>query len=570
MKSQQSVHSNAFLESERTFLEVSGSGLSRIQFLQFISNQLQKLSGCDAVEMRAVDGELQYRWFTDFKLFKDFAEVQYISNDKYGTIPVRCKSSALEEICHDLFLLRFDPILHYQFSLSNRYITDTSSRINLTALKREITELTAETEYGSILFLPFMVQDNPPGLIMLYSKKKHFINTDEIPAYENLMHTYSIALKFRRTMHALNERIKELTCLYDINGIYENNKSESYAKIVQHIPAAFQYADVTSACIRISKREYHSDGFSQTDNHLKSNIVVGNKVIGSLAVYYPELKNAVEPMHFLPEEQRLLDMIAQKISMIIDSINLENNRLEMEEQLRHADRLATIGQLASGIAHELNDPLANILGYAQLLLKTIKQPEQVSDLERIVRSSLNAREIVRKLLMFARQMPTMKSRIHLNKIITDSLDLLKSRLEQGKVQVKLKLASNLPAFTADPSQITQLITNLSVNAMQAMPQGGTITIITSLADQDIRLEMADTGIGISEEALSKIFMPFYTTKPVGIGTGLGLSVVHGIVISHHGKISVQSQLDQGSTFIVTLPVSAKQPTKKAEARVYHD
>lgn len=557
------------MECERTFLEVSGSGLSRIQFLQTISLQLQTLSGCDAVEIRSVDNELQYRWFTDFNKVKDFTEVKYLNNDKYGIIPVMHKSSALEEICHDLFLLRFDPILHYQFSLSNRYIADTSTAINLTARKLEITDTALETGYGSILFLPFMVQDNPPGLVIIYSKKKQFINPDDIPAYENLMHTYSIALKFRRTMHAHNERIKELSCLYDINGIYEenvHNQEMILQKIVQHIPAAFQYADVTSAIIRLGKKEYISQGYKKTNNFLKSDIIIANNQKGSLAVYYPEIAKSIEPMHFLPEEQRLLDMISQKISMIIDKIELENNRLAMEEQLRHADRLATIGQLASGIAHELNDPLANILGYAQLLVKTTKEPSQLSDLERIVRSSLNAREIVRKLLMFARQMPTVMSKIQLNKVIIDALDLLKSRLEQGKVNVVTDLAEDLPAFTADLSQISQLVTNLTVNAMQAMPRGGTLTIKTSVNKNDLLFAISDTGTGMTEEVISKIFMPFYTTKPVGVGTGLGLSVVHGIITSHNGKINVTSKVGEGSVFTVTLPVSVKQK----QGRIKHD
>lgn len=566
MKSQHSVQSNDFLECERAFLEVSGSGLSRIQFLNAISLQLQSLSGCDAIEIRAIDCELKYRWFSDFNNIKVFEDVEYLSNDKHGFIPVLPISSGLEEICHDLFQLRFDPILHYQFSLSSRYIADTSVSINLTERKLMVSGLAEETGYGSILFLPFIVQDNPPGVIILYSKTKQLSNTDDILAYENLMHTYSIALKFRRAMHALNERIKELSCLYDLNGIYEENAQNQelmLQKIVQHLPAAFQYPDVTSACIRIGKAAYLSDGFNETNNFLKSNIVFSNNQKGSLSVYYPEVTHANEPMHFLPEEQRLLDMISQKILMIIDSINLENNRLAMEEQLRHADRLATIGQLASGIAHELNDPLANILGYAQLLLKTVKEPAQLSDLERIVRSSLNAREIVRKLLMFARQMPTIKSKIQLNKIILDSLDLIQNRLNQSKVKIKLNLEVDLPHFIADQSQITQLVTNLTINAMQAMPGGGTITISTSYTEKDICLEIQDTGIGISEEDLSKIFMPFYTTKPVGIGTGLGLSVVHGIVNSHNGKIDVQSKTGKGSKFIVTLPLSIKQKPGKA-------
>jgi len=553
------------MECERIILEVSGSGSSRVQFLQTISKQIQNLSSCDALELRSVDNELHYRWFTGFDKNADFTEVQFLIDDQIGLVPVLLNSSEMEAICTDLFHKRFEPVLKYEYTLSNRYIEDTSQRITLSTTKQVISNLQKETDFNSILFLPFSLQDNPPGVLILYSKHKHFVEKEDIGSYENLMHTFSIALKFRRSLYALKERIKEMTCLYYISGIYEEYAQDPEAiikRIVQHIPKAFQYAEVTSASIRIDKTVYYSDEFQSSQNFLSSDIILANNQSGSLIVYYPDLTASIEPMHFLPEEQQLLDMISQKISMVIDKVILENSRLAMEEQLRHADRLATIGQLASGIAHELNDPLANILGYAQLMLKSVTDPAQQSDLERIVRSSLNAREIVRKLLMFARQMPAMMSKIQINKVITDALDLLKSRLEQGKVNIILDLAADLPAITADPSQITQLVTNLAVNAMQAMPKGGNLTISTALNDKDIILRISDTGIGMAEDILNKIFLPFYTTKPVGIGTGLGLSVIHGIVTSHNGTIDVTSSVGIGSTFTVTLPVSLKQTTKK--------
>lgn len=527
--------------------------------MQSVSRQLKQLSGCAAVELRVTDGELQYCWFCDFVALPQYRDVPFRHHEKTGFIPVLKQNTALEEICADLFQTRYEPILHYEYNRTHRYITDTAVTLPLTGSQKTVSKLLTETGFGSMLLLPFSVQDNPPGLLILYGKEAGFLPPQDIPAYEYLMHSLSIAVKFRRALNALNERIKELTCLYEINQIYQDNADDPETllyKIVMHIPQAFQYPAAASALIVIGELEYVSDRLYRSANCLTSVILYNAEPVGSLTVYYPDHLEGTEPMHFLPEEQKLLDIIAQKVALIYEKLTFQQHREAMEVQLRHADRLATIGQLASGIAHELNDPLANILGYAQLLKKTPMDTAQMQDLDRIVRSSLHAREIVRKLLLFARQLPTRMSGISLNKVIIDTLDLLKSRLEQGSVVVQTELQPDLPELTADPSQMTQVITNLSVNALQAMPDGGKLSIKTSLREQHIYLEISDTGIGMDAETRAKIFLPFFSTKPVGIGTGLGLSVVHGIITSHNGTIEVHSEPDKGSSFVVTLPVNA--------------
>jgi signal transduction histidine kinase len=159
--------------------------------------------------------------------------------------------------------------------------------------------------------------------------------------------------------------------------------------------------------------------------------------------------------------------------------------------------------------------------------------------------------------MFARQMPTVKSEVDFNKVIADTLDLLQSRLKQSNIRLETELNPKIPLLFADPSQITQMITNLTVNALQAMPQGGTIKISTYFDKDNTILIVSDSGIGIEEDQLEKIFLPFYSTKPVGVGTGLGLSVVHGIITSHNGTVKVTSKPGKGSTFVVTLPAKSR-------------
>ncbi|MFH1226927.1 MAG: ATP-binding protein [Planctomycetota bacterium] len=235
----------------------------------------------------------------------------------------------------------------------------------------------------------------------------------------------------------------------------------------------------------------------------------------------------------------------------------------MQEQIRHSDRLATIGQLSAGVAHELNEPLSNILGFAQLVSKIPGLPKVAEhDIDKIINYSLHAREIVKKLLMFSRQMPTKKAWISINQVVQDGLYFLKSRCEKEGIELIRLLDPELPEIYADQAQLHQVLVNLVVNAIQAMPNGGKITIKTLVSGDHILLIVEDTGIGMSNEIMKKIFIPFFTTKEVGQGTGLGLSLAHGIITTHGGVINVGSRVNSGSRFEVKLPIKA--PTEPEE------
>jgi signal transduction histidine kinase len=217
--------------------------------------------------------------------------------------------------------------------------------------------------------------------------------------------------------------------------------------------------------------------------------------------------------------------------------------------------LATIGQLSAGIAHGLNEPLGNILGFAELAKQASGLPQQAEqDLQKIVKASLYAREIIRKLMLFARQMPQQNSHVDLNQIVAEALSFFEARFAKERIKLVRALAADLPAIVADASQLTQVLVNLVVNAIQAMPTGGTLTVKTFADASHVALIVKDTGIGMSEEVMKQIFVPFFTTKEVGQGTGLGLPVVHGIVNSHGGSIQVQSKVGQGARFEIRLPI----------------
>jgi len=170
-----------------------------------------------------------------------------------------------------------------------------------------------------------------------------------------------------------------------------------------------------------------------------------------------------------------------------------------------------------------------------------------------MRASLHAREVIKKLMLFARQMPPQKTRINLNQIVDESLYFLESRCAKEGIKVGRELSSELPEVTADQAQMTQILVNTVVNAIHAMPNGGELTIRTKTSDNAVLLLVEDTGVGMEENIQRQIFQPFFTTKDVGQGTGLGLAVVYGIVTSHGGTIHVDSTVGLGTKIEIRLP-----------------
>ncbi len=233
---------------------------------------------------------------------------------------------------------------------------------------------------------------------------------------------------------------------------------------------------------------------------------------------------------------------------------LERRVEELEAALRHADRLATIGQEAAAFVHELSEPLATILGFTQLVLKAEHLPTGVaSDLGRVVDAALHAREIVRRLMLFARPVPTLQTAVDLDRVVDEALAFVAPRCARQGVRLVRDTSGDLPPLTADPAQLQQVLVNLTVNALQAMPTGGLLTVRTRAGDRHVSLVVEDSGIGMSDEVRDRIFEPFFTTRAPEGGTGLGLTVVNAIVSAHGGEIGVESRPGCGSRFDVRLP-----------------
>lgn len=361
------------------------------------------------------------------------------------------------------------------------------------------------------------------------------------------------------TKKALRERVKELTCLYaiaQVSGRPTSSLPEILQAVVDALPAAWQYPGRAAAQITLdgacfSSRKRLRPGARQEEVPL----VVRGVTRGMVRVGYPAAVGHTHGSPFLAEEQRLLDEVARQVSLIIDRRETATEQERLHHKLRHADRLATIGQLAAGVAHELNEPLGAILGFAQLAAKTPRLPRQTrSDMARIQAAALHAREVIRQLMTFARRAPPHDACVSIAQLIRESAGIWLPRCEAGGVRLEYALDEGLPEIVADDGQLRQVITNLVVNAVQAMPAGGVLRIETGREGPWLRLAVCDTGAGIAPEVLPRIFDPFFTTKDVDQGTGLGLSVVHGIVTGHGGMIAVDSTVGQGTRVTVHLPL----------------
>jgi len=232
-------------------------------------------------------------------------------------------------------------------------------------------------------------------------------------------------------------------------------------------------------------------------------------------------------------------------------------RKQMEQQLMLTDRLASVGELASGVAHELNNPLTSVIGFSQLLMEGEIPDNIKEDLSLINSEAQRAASIVKNLLTFARKHAAVKQATKITNLIEDVLKLRAYEQKVNNIEVIKKFASDLPEVMVDYFQIQQVFLNLTINAEYFMSEAhhrGKLTIGIEKVDHVVKISFADDGLGIPRENLNRIFDPFYTTKEVGKGTGLGLSICHGIITEHGGKISAESEVGEGATFIIELPI----------------
>ncbi|MFH1419935.1 MAG: ATP-binding protein [Planctomycetota bacterium] len=548
----------------REILHCANRGLLRVEFLREVSKMLIDSADCDAIEVRLNDGDLHYRWEATRhpESGARFDLVRWTVCDDGRVIPASQEDSDLERLCRNVAGQHFDASLP-SFTRNGSFWTgDAWQSLPLGA---DAGRLCVGGHYRSLAIIRFFVDEHTIGLLHIKSQRPDCFTEEGLESFEGIAQALGLAVADRRAQAALRERVKELTCLYGIAQVAETEDTtleEMLQRIVSLLPPAWQYPEIAAARITLDSNTCETPRFRDSKHRQAAEIVVGDRRRGVVEVVYLEERPEFAVSPFLTEEVNLIDAVAREVAQIVERSEAEEVNSKLQQQLIHADRLATIGQLAAGVAHELNEPLGSILGFAQLIQKCSEIPEQAEqDIQKIIKASLYTREVIKKLLVFARQMPPKKAQVNLNQVVEEGMYFLEARCTKGGIKVIRELAADLAEITADPAHLNQVLVNLVVNAVQAMPNGGTLTIRTKASSSFVLLIVEDTGIGMSEETLEKAFLPFFTTKDVNEGTGLGLAVVHGIVTSHGGSIDVESGPGQGTQFKIRLPVVGSEATQ---------
>jgi len=538
-------------------------GLLRSDFLREVSKSLREFSGCAAVEMWLKERGRYYRGEVRESARPQFRFEKMAIEEVGGRIiPVVADNDLLRRLCQDIILRQTAPFHRWITPNGGLWTDDVDSIFKQMMDTYRIDDSISfgpSHDYNSLVVLPISVEDEDIGLLIMKGKSRGSLSKEDAEFYERVVNTLGMAMIHRRTQVELRERIKELTCLYSIAKLAED-KSLSLNQILQGIvdlmPPGWLFPEIASARITLDGISYSTPGYQESAYRQAAKIVVEDEKRGTVEVNYSQEKPELDEGPFLREERALIDTIAQETALIIERKQNDEEKARLQDQLRHADRLATIGQLSAGVAHELNEPIGSILGFAQLIQKSPGLPQQVvRDAEKIKKASLHTREVIKKLMLFARQMPPQKTGVDLNQIVVEGLYFLESRCAKEGIKVERILSEDLPEILADPAQMTQVLVNIVVNAVHAMPGGGKLTIQTKSSKKYVSLIITDTGTGMPENIKKQVFLPFFTTKDIGEGTGLGLAVVYGIVTSHGGSIDFKSELGKGTKFEVRLPVS---------------
>ena len=319
------------------------------------------------------------------------------------------------------------------------------------------------------------------------------------------------------------------------------------------------------------------------EREVRSAICAPLKHKGSVAGLFV-LGNLSYEDSFDQRDAELLAIFADQVAIALENARLFRNLQQSLADLKEAQakmvqtsKLAAVGQLAAGVAHELNNPIVGILGYAQYALEKIRDKDPAGlateDLESYVKylgyiehESQRCKVIIQNLLNFSRKSTVEMQATNVNQVLLETFTFTAHQLQMNNVELKHDLADDVPTISGNASQLQQVFTNIIINAQKAMKGGGTLTVTSRLdgsAEQKgmVTVGFTDTGCGIPLDVMDKIFDPFFTTRKVGEGTGLGLSLSHGIVKNHGGDITVTSVVDEGSTFTVSLPVRCETGTK---------
>jgi PAS domain S-box-containing protein len=409
-------------------------------------------------------------------------------------------------------------------------------------------------------YLPFKVTERTLGYLGLgKTRQGDFLSSEDVHLLHTITGYVTIALENARLYESLERKAHEYQALRDFNqNIIESINVGVLACDLQH----------RIECWNTPMAQIYGLGRSE---------VVGKRLE---EIFTPELlaewARASEPQRSLNlykfrllaanGRERIVNIslapLVGKNEAVLGRLLIFNDlteRVNLEDQLMQAEKLSSIGLLAAGVAHEVNTPLAVIAAQTQMLARQMPSEDPRSRmLEKIIRQTFRASEIVNSLLKFSRVSGSEFVELDLNKVLGETLSLVEPMLRASRISLNAQLAPKLPFVYGNSGKLQQLFMNIILNARDAMPRGGELTLATECDDSIVQVEVSDNGVGIPPEHLTKIFDPFFTTKSTSRGTGLGLAVSYGIIRDHAGQISVQSAVGKGTSFRLEFP-SARKP-----------
>lgn len=425
---------------------------------------------------------------------------------------------------------------------------------------RVVAAVVGSLNNDELTLLPLVAGERTAGWLMVATGGPDYVVRRDSAMLGRVTETIAIALGSQRAQAALRERVKELSGLYEISEIARDRTvsvEQVLERVTRRLPLAWQYPETAVCQVELDGRTHPELTVIDTSAAMQqAEIVVGGRRRGTVTIGYLEPRPELDEGPFLVEERSLLEAAAIQLGSIVSQREAEAEQERLRDQLLHADRLATVGKLAAGVAHELNEPLGAVLGFAQLLRPTFDAEDpRLADLGKIETAALHGRDIVRKLLLFARQTPANRSRLVVDDVVDDAVSILDARRRAIGLEVDRIRGGESAVVDADPAQLRQVVVNLVANAFHATHEGGRVSIEVGIDREWTVIDVIDSGEGMSADIRDRAFLPFFTTRELHEGTGLGLAVVHGIVTAHGGRVEVESSPGSGSRFRVLLPTS---------------
>jgi len=415
--------------------------MPRLAFMGDVASLIREGCRCDAVEVRMV--ERQKLWCAESSEDGDPPRFDVLAGrrgDSGRILPCREVHTDLEDLCWDIAEHRIDVSLPW-FTLYGTFWTGNIQELfkpspNGGGEGRSL----ADGPFRSLVIIPYELDGSDAGLVLLKSRQQNHFLPDEITSHERMATILGVASRQRRSQLALRERVKELTCLHGITRIAARpgvTLEQILKAAVDLIPKSCLHEDLASARIIFDDLSFASEVYiDATHTHLQE-LVVGGRRRGAIILAYSTELPELDKGPFTKEELDMLEVVAKELAIVIEAQEMQEKRDSLEDQLRHADRLATIGQLAAGVAHELNEPLASILGRAELSRKIPGLPDQAkSDCEKIIAASLHAREVISKLKLFARRTPARKEMSELNEAVRDGLAMLQDQARPRAAELR--------------------------------------------------------------------------------------------------------------------------------------